>query len=185
MSHGHNRNFADHFEFALDRVFTAAQPIPVTEWISDHLTLDSDGSTIDMTVDGTTPKSFAYTVPAGKLFILSRVIWSAADLDINYLNWFGFGAALANGCVMKANGDEFLHALKTTIEFAHLAGADLPILAINRGVIPDAMVIRWSLFKAGYVPIFDSGETIEFLVQDNLTEMDHFECVIQGRVFDA
>ena len=192
MAHGHNKNFAEHFEFALDRVFTSAQPIPSAEWVATHLTLDGDGSTISMVVDGTTPKRFQYVVPADKHFILSRVVWSCVDLDIVYTDWFGFGSALTNGCVFRAmdvGGTDllhnFLHPLRNTLEFSHLAGADLPLLTVNRGVIPDVLVVRWSLFKAGFVPIFEPSQIVEFLIQDNLSEMDHFEVVIQGRIFDA
>lgn len=190
MAHN-NKDFGEHLEEDLHRVFTSAQPIPVTEWHAGHITLDNDGTSIDMAIDGSTPKRFQYVVPDGKAFILSRVVWSCVDLDIDYLNWFGFGSALTNGCIMQAvepNGTdiitEFLHPVKSTIEFAHLAGADLPIISLNRGVTPDIMVVRWSLFKAGYVPIFHEGQIIEFVIRDNLSEMDHFECVIQGRVFD-
>jgi hypothetical protein len=188
-----NKNFAQHIEMGVDRVFTSAQPIPVNEWIAHHLTLDNDDSTVSMVVDGSSSVvRFQHVVPEGKLFILSRVVWSCADLNILYLDWFGFGTQLGNGCVMRAmepDGitliSEFLHPLKTTLEFAHLAGADVPILAINRGTIPDVMVIRWSLFKAGFVPIFTAGQIIEFVIRDNLENMDHFECVMQGREFDA
>lgn len=186
-----NKNFAQHIEFALDRVFVSAQPIPPAEWVEEHLTLDGAGVTNDMNVDGTSAKDFQYIVPAGKRFIFSRCVFTAVDLNIVYTNWFGFGSALTNGCLMHAvDSDDnsivtFEEAIKTTLDFAHLAAQDLPIVQINKGVVPDVMVIRWSLYKVGFVPIFEAGDKIEMTIRDNLTAMDNFQAVIQGRVFDG
>jgi len=186
-----NRNFAQHLEMGLDRVFVAPQAIPPSEWVEEHLTLDGLGVSTDMNIDGTTPKNFQHIVPAGKRFIFSRAVFTAVDLNIIYTDWFGFGAALTNGCLMQAvNSDDesivvFEDAIKTTLDFAHLSAQDLPIVSLNRGTIPDVMVIRWSLFKAGYVPIFEAGDKVEMTIRDNLVNMDNFQAIIQGREFDA
>ena len=184
-----NRNFAEHLDDDLSRRFVAPQPIPPGEWVEEHLTLDGLGVSNDMNIDGTTPKNFQHIVPAGKRFIFSRAVFTAVDLNIIYTDWFGFGSALTNGCLMQAvDSDDVLitvfeEAIKTTLDFAHLAAQDLPIIQLNRGTIPDVMVIRWSLFKTGYVPIFEAGDKIEMTIRDNLAGMDNFQAIVQGREF--
>jgi hypothetical protein len=189
---GVNKDFAEHLDTDLSRVWSSPQPIPASEWMQTHLSLLNDGSTEQMNVDGSTEtQRFQHIVPAGQRCILSRVIFTAVDLNILYTDWFGFGAALTNGIVVRAvDSDDNLviqynSALKITLDFAHLAGTDLPLLSVNRGTIPDVLVIRWSLYRSGFVPIFSAGDKIEVLVQDDLRAMDRFSCVLQGRDFDA
>ena len=188
-----NREFGDQLCPGISRVWTSPQPITNGEWASPHLTLDNDGTTTDMNVDGSlvAPKRFQYVVPEGKVFFVSRFIATAADVNIKYLEWFGFGAVLTNGVILRTvDADDnaliqFMHPLISTLQFAHLAGGDIGLLSTEVGVAPDVIVVRWSLFKAGFVPLLREGEKFEVAVQDDLQGMDNFEAVIQGRECDA
>lgn len=188
-----NREYGDQLDPGITRIFTSPQPITNGEWASPHLTLDNDGTTVDMTVLGTagSPARFQYIVPEGKVFFLSRMIFTCADVSIEYLDWFGFGATLPNGVIMRAVDaddnvlNQFMHPLKDTIEFAHLAGGDIPLLRTEVGVKPDILVVRWSLFKTGFVPLLAEGDKLEVVIQDDLQPMVHFEAVAQGRECDA
>lgn len=188
-----NRNFGDQLCPGVTRVWSSPQPIENGEWASPHLTLDNNGVDLDMTVLGSvgTPARFQYVVPEGKVFFLSRMIFTCADVNVEYLNWFGFGDVLPNGIILRAVDaddnvlNQFMHPIRETIEFAHLAGGDIPLLSTEVGVAPDILVVRWSLFKTGFVPLLSEGDKLECVIQDDLQPMVHFEAVAQGRECDA
>lgn len=197
-----NRHFADHIPagvYPVDRTFVAPQPIPAEEFLASFLTLNADGLTADMNVNGSiTPQKFQLKAPAGKSIHVSRLIWEIQDAVIDYRFWFGEGTALANGCSVEvvdtdlttvlqgfeAQTDE-VGVLKRTTDFAHLASQDLSILQSSQNPTdPDVMVIRWSLFKSMYSPVLTPGQALQFTVNDNLTGMDLFRVTAQGRIFD-
>jgi hypothetical protein len=185
-----NRDFGDHIEWGLNRRFTAPQPVPPEEWFLQHLTLSGDGSTIEMAVDGTTPKNFDYTVPAGKRLIVNRCMIVLIDGNIAYENFAGTGAVLTNGLLLQyaVDGSVFTNWLDNPIvktsDFGRLAGTDIGKIQSSVGADPDVSVMRWTLARAGYVPLFEAGTVIRVVVQDNLTSLVSFEWILQGRLFD-
>jgi hypothetical protein len=194
-----NKDFGEHLDFDVQRVFSVAQPIPAEEFLTSFLTLNADGLNADMNVNGSgTPQKFQLKAPAGKSIHISRLIWEIQDGPIDYRFWFGNGAALTNGCTVEVVDTDLVTVvqgfesqasdsgvLKKTIDFAHLASQDLSILQSTLNPTdPDVMVIRWSLFKAGYSPVLRAGQALQFTINDNLTGMDVFRVTAQGRIFD-
>jgi hypothetical protein len=185
-----NTDWGEQLQDNLTRVFSADQPIPPEEYLLGHLTLNGDGSTFNMAVDGTTPKNFTYTVPDGKVCVVRRAIFICVDASMQYSNWFGFGSTLTNGCRLQFSHDgstffDFIdHPLQKTYDFIDLAGGDVNILQSGVGPEDDVMAIRWTLGRAGYVPLFREGAVLRMRIEDNLTAMTDFQIVIQGRVCD-
>ncbi len=152
-------------------------------------TIDGLGVTHEMDVNGSsTPVSFQVVVPAGKVGIISRVVFHMVD---GGMTWAEFGGitALSNGVLVRArdsNDDVLLDfmdgaALTSNSMFAHLAGVDA-FLSVEAQ--DDAFSVRWSLFKTGYVPYLTAGQYLELLVQDNLSAITHFQAILQGRLID-
>jgi hypothetical protein len=77
------------------------------------------------------------------------------------------------------------HAIKTGREFGHLAGTDVGPISTGVGTDPDVMFIRWSFFKTGFIPFLSGGQYIEILTQDDLSGMDEFDAVCQGRLVNS
>ena len=186
-------NLDRHLPPDFDRVWSSPQPSPPNELLFAHLTLNGDGSTIDMAVDGTTPKKFRYVCPADKVALITRVLMHLHDIDIQYEYFAGLGVALTNGLTIKIHDadDTVLkdftndHPFKHTAQFSMLAGPDIPILSSAVGNDPDVLAMRWTLAKSGFSPLLTAGQYFEVVVQDDLQGLSHFEWIIHGRVCEA
>jgi hypothetical protein len=188
-----DRNFRGGVTMEQDMVYTSPIAIPPTEILVKNLA-NIVGGHHDLNVDGSsTPQSFRYTVPAGKVFIWSRSVIHISDTNVEYHNFAGLGTTLTNGIgvYIKDTNDAILtnfmngEMLNATVQFAHLAASDFERVQSGIGVDPDLLVLRWSLSKSGFVPYLTAGQYVEFLIQDDLTGLDEFHVVVQGRLVDA
>jgi len=187
-----NSNLTDAIALPIkDYTYSATIPIPPAEMLYKSFTVDgADQGSIDMAVDGTTPISFRYTVPEGRIALPHRVIFALMDINIQYEFFAGLGAVLANGIQIRLldTDDSVLLdftngvPIKSTHEFVVLAGGDVNILQTSLGVDPDMVGIRWTLDKTGYVPYLTAGQSFEILISDNLAAVDHLHAFVQGRV---
>ena len=178
-------NLAKQIPPFVDRVFTSPQIVPVQEMLFRSLR-DSAGSS-DLRVDGSvTPVSFRYTVPTGKIAIISRMLTHIVDSGMQWQEFAGI-TALTNGLTIKALDvdDSVLldfidgNTIQNNGDWSHVAGSD-EVLQLSAG--PDLLAIRWSLFKTGFVPFLEEGQSFEVLVQDDLsTGIDVLSILIQGR----
>jgi hypothetical protein len=181
-------NLAEHLETWVNRSFTSPQIVPPGEMVYALFRTGADA--YDM---ATTAGEYRYTVPAGKIFLPSRVLWVVTDVNITYHEFAGLGAALTNGITVKMYdaGDNLLLdcldgvPIKTTADFARIAGGDIGKVVTSAGVDPDTVVVRWSLFKTGFVPYLLEGEYFEIKTQDDMSGLDVFEAVVQGRLCPA
>lgn len=145
---------------------------------------DSD----DMNVDGSiTPVTFSYTVPADRIFELWRINWHIIDESIR-ADGFGGLTVLTNGMllrIVKANEDVELDftdgaPIKRHSEFSHLAGIDLFPDTTGVGQAEDALSIRWTIARAGRTMLLTAGQSIEFVVRDDIDGLTHFQAMVQG-----
>jgi hypothetical protein len=181
-------NLSDHLPTWFNREWQSPQPVPPGEALYEFFRTSANA--YDM---ATTAGSYRITCPAGKMLLPSRVLWTLEDVNITYFDFAGLGAALTNGILVRIadSGDnvllDFLDGvpIKTTADFARLAGGDIGKVVTSAGVDPDLVVARWSLFKAGFVPWMVEGDYFEIKTQDTLSNLDVFHAVIQGRVCDA
>ena len=174
-----------------DLAYTATIPVPPTELLYNSFTVDGvEGASNEMAADGTTPISFRYTVPAGKVAIPGRVIFEIMDQIIQFEFFAGLGVELTNGiliCIRDVDDTilvDFTHGepFHATHDFVLLSGGDVTVLQTGLGVDPDFVAVRWTLSRAGYVPYMTAGQSFEILIQDNLAALSHFHAFIQGRV---
>lgn len=182
-----NRNFSQHIPYPLDYSYIApALMLPENAFVR-HLTLNGDGSTIDMVVDGSvTPQSFRVVCPTDKVITLDLLELHIIDAGLN-VNEFGALPALTNGCVMnlRSASDEILSVLsaspvKNNLDLNHLGSVDVQI-----GGGQDAVWARWDISKTfGYRIILEEGQYVEWLIRDNMAGIEHFEGTVHGRLVD-
>lgn len=188
-----NKNLVEQIELPIrDMAFTAVLPIPAAEMLYKSFTVDgAEGGGIDMNINGSsTPVSFRYVVPAGKVAFPHRVVFALGDQNIEYMNFAGLGAQLTNGIEIRLldTDDTVLTdftngtPITATREFVMLAGGDVNVLQTGVGQDPDFVAIRWTLSKAGYVPYLKAGQSFEILIQDDLLLVENLRAFVQGRV---
>jgi hypothetical protein len=161
-----------------------------TNFVFKFLRTGADSA--DMAVDGGTPVVFRYTVPAGKVFELWRINWHIIDGSLR-ADGFGGLAVLGNGLLLRIlKSDESAELdftdgmpLKRHSEFAHLAGVDLFPDTSGVGGADDALSIRWTIARAGRAMLLTAGQHIECVVQDDLSDLTHFQAMVQGILRDA
>lgn len=189
MSQNTNRDLGQHISFAVRRTFTGPQPIPPEELFFKTFSLDGDGVTFGMDVDGSvTPQDFQVIVPTGKMLLLHEVSWHIVDAGIT-MTEFGGIPALTNGCLFHLHdesGGQLVsltddRAITTNYEFTHIGGVQPQI-----GPGQDAVFITLNFQEMlGYVPYLKAGQYIAFHIRDNLTALTHFEAVAVGRLIDV
>lgn len=148
-----------------------------------------NGASADLNIDGSTPVNFTYTVPASKTLILARFNFALVDGSMTY-GKFGGLTALTNGLkleILDTDGStqllDFTGGLniKTNEDFACLAGVDA---IAEPAAGDDFMPIRFTVNKAGAPMLVHEGQVIRLVVQDNLSALSHFRCMVQG-IFDG
>jgi hypothetical protein len=186
-----NREFAEHLGAigGLTRRFESPQPIPADEFLFRAFR-DGAGNP-NMAVDGSvTPVSFNVTVPANELWLVSRFGLHMIDPDIEFENFAGLGAPLSNGILFHVMDDkgnvalDFLDGLPIvrTLGFAHLSPDGVEFAQNKQGAgLNDSISVRWSLVRTGYSLWLPAGYSVRITVRDNLSPVDHFNAVAQGR----
>ena len=146
----------------------------------------------DMNVDGSsTPVQFQYIVPAGKDVELHRFMFDLVDNAIKYGQFAGLATALTNGVMVEIIEDDGTTVLldftdgenvKINSEWAHLAGVDS---IVQPAAGDDALPVRFSVHKAndGNAMYLSEGRIIRVTIQDDLSTVSHFECMIQGKIY--
>jgi hypothetical protein len=127
---------------------------------------------------------FAYTVPVQTEVRIARMNLGIVDAAPT-LTKFGGIAALTNGVLMDVTDRNGLSILDLTAgrpvvqnaDYLYLAGIDMEI-ATGMGL--DVVKVRYSLFKSGANLRLKAGEQIRFTIQDDLTGIDQFRCMVQG-----
>lgn len=144
----------------------------------------------DMNVNGSvTPVIFKYTVPADKAFLLTRLNLVIEDNSVDPSN-FGGIAELTTGVeiVVHNTAHDVLadftdgFPIKTNKEFGIMAGTDS---VIQTGVGDDALLVRFSMNKAGAIMILEAGDHVEMTINDDLSSVSKFYGMVQGLLLDA
>lgn len=144
-----------------------------------------DGASSDMAVDGTTPVEFDYQVPAGERFDLERINIVITDTNITN-DKFGGITALTNGLtveVIESDGTTLAFdftadkKIRTNTDFAFFAGSDTEIF--GSGLV-DAVLVRWTISKAGAPLRLDRQQYLRVTVSDNLTGLTSMGIMVQG-----
>lgn len=141
----------------------------------------------DMDVSGTlaAPRTFQIRGPASPgqqiditRFMLAMETTSAPDLDE-----FGNLAPLDNGLVLRRTDTEYRNIwnIKTNFDFG-LHAYDWTRLSVFGGAA-DGILVRYSFAgadKHGVTIRLAQGETLELLVQDDITGLVKFRCLAEG-----
>lgn len=133
-----------------------------------------DGSASNMNVDGSTPVVYKYTVPAGKILAVMRVIIYMEDASPFDSILFGGITALTNGVDIAANG-VIIENWKNNIDIGTCM-FDTPGRA-NFGKETKTLVGRWTLSKEGGGPIeLLAGEIFSFTINDDFDRLNAISC---------
>ena len=145
----------------------------------------ADGTAVDMDVDGSgTSAYYKFTIPSSKTLRLTRLNFSLVDGAMQY-GKFGGLSALGNGLkveILDSAGGTLCdftggQPIKANEQFSCLAGVDA-IAEPTAG--DDFMPVRFTVAKANGPMRLNEGEVIQVVVQDNLSDLSHFRCMIQG-----
>ncbi len=156
------------------------EPFDEVEYLSARLL---DTAAIDMAVDGGTPVTYKYTVPADKVLYLKRGFLVIEDGNVAFIpgNFGALGAALTNGVsvgvtpsggprVEIENWKTNRQVRDTMFDFDQQFKSD------------GAYVGRWTFAKdlnfAGMV--LGAGDIFDFVIQDNLSTLDYFSFRLKG-----
>ena len=178
-----NRNFREDYAFPVDVSFVSAQPIPAQDlWL---VPTRANGSPV-MAVNGSgAPISFRATVPRGNACFLLRLVFVLSDSAVRPER-FGDLPALTNGVVVsfKNANEEVLFggvtAFKQNRDWLVLAGDKVAIW--NPLVGSGVMAFEWPVYALGYAPMLEAGSFVEVLVQDDLSNLEMFQCMVTGRL---
>ncbi|SEH05484.1 hypothetical protein [Candidatus Venteria ishoeyi] len=140
----------------------------------------------DQCQDGSsTPIEYAYTAPAGKIFLCSRLmIYMEDSTNFTSESFGGLGVALTNGWGMALNGTAAF-SVKTNWELAiHMF--DITGNALF-GKDNQTMIGRFSFnkFTGGSCGVtIRPGESISTILNDDLTNLDILSVMAQGILID-
>ena len=156
-------------------------------FIYDHLH-DAVGNSDDLNVNGSvTPVNYDFTVPTGKVFLLTRINAEMRDNTKDIPNGFFSIASLTNGMIFEildTDGTTVLqgfntvaHPIKNHADMQGLAGVD-----VDTDSVANVMGggFRWTITKTGAAMRLTAGQMIRVIVQDNLEALQEFHILIQG-----
>lgn len=171
--------------------------------LREYATLNGDGTTLDMRVDGSVNEQI-FSINAasngdGRDHYIARMSFVIADAGAT-LNNFGNIGALTNGVELRWVTDSFgtvviAESLKTNFDFVRLGGSTPPIgdgttafrannvSGTSEAYIPyidfdEIFGIQW-----GFRLRHGSNDRIELVIKDNLTGVDAFDCIAYGSRF--
>ena len=139
-----------------------------------------------MNVNGLGAPIYFDYVAVDPIFWAERVNIDISDGAI-LADGFGGRAALTNGLTLKYHDSDdsvlldFLDGLvlKENHEWSHLAGVDVD-RDTQVGNTDDSLIVRWTIAKAGAPLKMVSGQYLRVTVQDDLSDLTHYEMNIQG-----
>ncbi len=154
-------------------------------FVNEYVAHVSGGEGTDaFNMNPNTAAVFAYTVPEQTEVRIARLNIAIVDDDPT-LSTFGGVPTLTNGVLVDVMDRDGLSILDLTggrpltqnADFLYLAGIDMEILT---GAGLDAVKMRYSLFKAGANLRMKAGDEIRFTIQDDLSGLGQFRCMVQG-----
>ena len=146
-----------------------------------------NGGSEAQNIDGSvTPVTFSSTVvPVGKVFIAHRVIFYMEGGTAFDSNKFGNQTALTNGWELAFNGTVAMNAKQNRMLAQYMF--DMQGVAIF-GKTTETMIGRFSFNKitdgADGITISE-GNTLDMIVNDDLTGLVYLEAMVQGVLKDA
>lgn len=183
---------AEHTITDVDSLYTAAKKIFGVEVSIFHgsnylSTFVLDGSTLDMSVDGTTPVEYFYTVLAGKKVKLTRGLLTIEDGATEFAPGdFGqIPGALANGLEVSITPfGESKVVLETWTTNRELRNTMFDF--DNEFKQAGSYVGRWTFGRdvgdSGI--LLNVGDKFSITVQDNLSSLDHLSFRLKGSIED-
>ena len=184
---GKPQGYSAEYNLNLIRKRNAFRALP-EDFVYSHLT--TAAGAIDMNVDGSgVAVNYDYVVPAGtqyKTFSFSRVNFEMVDTAMRWDIFGGLATALPNGLllqvidnanVIRQDFDTTRRPIMTNADFSPLAGVDAPLTAAAG---PDALPVRFSIFKAGRSMTLYPNWRFRVVVQDNLAGLTVFRSMVQG-----
>lgn len=144
-----------------------------------------EGVNVDMAVDGSTPKTYKYTVQPSEMLLLTRGMLVIEDGSVAFLpgNFGALGAALANGIEIsyttKAKGKVIVELWKTNREIRDTM-FDLDQTFKSAGVYTGRWTFSKDLSSDGLE--LHPGDIFEIKIQDNLTALDYLSFKIKGKL---
>lgn len=165
------------------RLIVATAPIPAENFLTTYLL---NGESNDMGVDGSeTPVAFSYTVPAGKVFELGRMlIYAEAGTAFDSTKWFNL-TALTNGVDIVVDGVT-IDNWKDNID-ALTNMFDLSSAGVIFGKSTRTMAGRWTYTRGteGQPLRVTAGNTVDAIINDDLSPAGIiFRIKIQGELKD-
>lgn len=190
-------------------VFTVVHPHPPKDEalsilpLRSYLTLNNDGTTIDMRVNGSvTNQIFSINANSDgnkrdKFIAAINIVISDAGAS---LSKFGNLSALTNGCELRWVTDDLgtvviADSLKTNFEFIRLAGgkpafgdAATAFQAANVVGTSEAYFVQLDFDEIFCIPWgfrlrHGSNDRIELIIKDDVTGIDQFDAIAYGSEF--
>lgn len=166
--------------FSRENLVVADETNVMTEYLTNG------GSNAQNVNGSVTPVEFSSTpVPAGKVFLASRVIIYMESSTAMDSNTFGDIAALTNGWQLKVNGvvSGIAKQNRELVSFMFDAHGSEIFGKVNRTFIGR---YSFSRFTDGALGItIREGETLSTIVADDLRNLTYLEVRVQGMYLDA
>lgn len=144
-----------------------------------------EGANVDMAVDGTTPKTYGYTVASSEELLLTRGILVVEDGVVAFLpgNFGAIASPLANGVEIsyttKAKGKVIIDTWKTNRQIRDTM-FDFDQTFKSDGVYTGRWTFSKDLSSQGL--ILHEGDKFEIKIQDNLSTLDYLSFKIKGKL---
>ena len=136
----------------------------------------TSGGSEDMTVNGSvTPVSFRFAPPAGEIWYVVNTTFLIDDTGINSLTRFGALNSLTNGVLFRTSINGTVYLMATLQENQDLLG-EFPDHTLSPSGLFTNLLAGGVEFEIPIKLVGDDGDYIEFLVQDNLTQIVNFYC---------
>ncbi len=169
------------------------------EFLKQNTTLTGDeliftylklASSPEMAIDGTTPKSFDYVSPPGKVSYLSVLNIMIQDAGISPEK-FGGVLALANGVdillldsaagITRDLGN--YEKIKTNYDFGFLSGGEGFTIFPGSGT-SDMLTGKVNFRLAGFPVVLQPGEILRMIINDNLATLEKMRALLCGFLCD-
>jgi len=171
-----------HIEDIVGSVITVNRPI------DNNYTTSADIYEIstNMAVDGSTPISFVVHPPAGMIWQITRLILTITDGAAMDDGKFGSLSPLANGVLIRAHRGGLLATGTSWVTNGDIATDMYDVTYTDKAPAGEnGLRGRWTLTKLGAILELngDDNDSIEVMIQDNLSTLTSFTMKAQGRIF--
>lgn len=144
----------------------------------------NDGSTINAIADYSSVSGLFQVVPAvTEVMVITRLIVSISDADVDTTGFYGDLAALTNGIVVRLmDGDDALignltaQAIKANVDWATQCH-DFNVIALANG--DDWITVEW-IFETPIILNGNQGTYIEVKLDDNMTGLVKHHFLFSG-----